>query len=116
MNLREAFFAFAAVLVMLAMVANPAIAQVALGGAGSGAAQAGGNVLNTFVGLLTGNIGTVIGLFVVVLGLWTWIIKQETGAGIIMIIGGVVITLVPQLFTGTRNFMEGILNNFAGGR
>ena len=77
------------------------------------AAGAGENLYNTLRDAIGGNIGFFIGLAVCILGLWTWIIKQETGAGILMIIGGVLITLAPSIFTGTRGFVGGVVEQFA---
>ncbi len=105
---RQAFFALATVMVMLGMLADPALAQ------NSTVAGAGGNLRATLEGLIVGNVGLFIGLGIVVLGLWTWIIKQETGAGITMIIGGVVITLAPGLFNGIREFMGQAIQGFGG--
>lgn len=106
MILRHTFFAMAAALMMLVCLANPALAD---------AANAGGNMLTTLEDSITGNIGFFIGLAITVLGLWTWIIKQETGAGIVMIIGGVLITLVPGIFNGMHDVMEGVMDTFSGG-
>jgi type IV secretory pathway VirB2 component (pilin) len=101
---RQAFFAFAAVLVMLGFLAEPSLAQ---------ASRSGSNALSTLQDIITGNIGLFIGLAIVILGLWTWIIKQETGAGITMILGGVIITLAPGIFNGMRSFIGGAIDQFA---
>ena len=106
---RQAFFAFVAVLVMVLAASVPAFAQ-----SGGDAGTAGRNLLDTLQGAITGNLGLFIGLFIVILGLWTWIIKQETGAGITMIIGGVLITLAPGLFNGAREFVGQALNTVSG--
>lgn len=105
---RQSIFGFAAVLTMLAMLVDPAMAQ------SGNVSGAGGNLKGTLETLLTGNIGLFIGLAVVVLGLWTWIIKQETGAGITMIIGGVLITLAPGMFNGVRDFTKEVMVGFGG--
>jgi peptidoglycan/LPS O-acetylase OafA/YrhL len=57
--------------------------------------------------LVTGNLGFFIGLILAVWGIWTWVVKQETTAGILMIIGGVLITVAP----GVMNFFGGTVNN-----
>ncbi|MFZ2586556.1 MAG: hypothetical protein WAZ18_00300 [Alphaproteobacteria bacterium] len=59
--------------------------------------------------LVTGNIGFFIGLLLAVWGIWTWVVKQETMAGIFMIVGGVLITISP----GVLNFMSSIVNPVA---
>lgn len=105
---RQAFFAFAAVLVMLGMLVDPTLAQ------GGNIGGAGNNLKTALETAITGNLGLFLGLAIVVLGLWTWIIKQETGAGITMIIGGVVITLAPGLFNGVRTFMSEAIGGFGG--
>lgn len=104
MVLRYTFFAMASALVMLVCLANPAMAS---------AANAGSNLLATLTQSITGNIGFFIGLAITVLGLWTWIIKQETGAGITMIIGGVLITLVPGIFSGMHQVVSGVMETFS---
>lgn len=104
---RQAFFAFAAVLVMVMAMHVPAMAATGVGNSGK-------DLLDTLQGAITGNIGLFIGLLIVILGLWTWIIKQETGAGITMIIGGVLITLAPGIFTGMRNMAGGVVRSFGG--
>ncbi len=104
---RQTIFTFAAALLMVVAVSSVSFAQ---------AGEAGGNLLDTLTGLVTGNVGLFIGLAIVVLGLWTWIIKQETGAGITMIIGGVLITLAPGIFNGARGFVNNALSTFSGGQ
>lgn len=79
------------------------------------AATAGGNVVDTIQDAVTGNIGVFIGLAIVLLGLWTWIIKQEAGAGVVMILGGVAITMLPGIFNGAKEVMEGVVGTFSGG-
>jgi type IV secretory pathway VirB2 component (pilin) len=105
-DIRQAFFALATILVMVAAISNPAFAQ---------AAAAGDLALRTLTDVITGRIGLLIGLAIVILGLWTWIIKQETGTGITMIIGGVLITLAPGMFNGARGFVDGVITQFSGG-
>jgi type IV secretory pathway VirB2 component (pilin) len=104
MAIRHTFFALAAAFLMLLCLANPAMAN---------AAAAGDNLLETLAQSITGNIGFFIGLAITVLGLWTWIIKQETGAGITMIIGGVLITLVPSIFNGVHEVATGVMETFS---
>lgn len=67
--------------------------------------QVGSDFFNTLQDMITGNFGFFLGLGITVLGIWTWVIKQQTGAGIAMIIGGVLITLSPSLFSSVRNFV-----------
>jgi len=107
MNKRSLLAAVAAVAVMTVM-AHPAFA------AGS-ASSAGDNFLTTLQDLITGRLGLFIGLAITVLGLWTWIIKQETGAGITMIVGGVLITVAPGLFNGVHDFVDSAVTGISGG-
>lgn len=109
MNVRHTLFAVVAVMLMAITIVDPSFAQY-----GNGANTAGGNLLNTLQGAITGNLGFFIGLAITLLGVWTWIVKQETGAGIVMIVGGVLITLVPGLFNGAREFMGGVVQSFGG--
>lgn len=104
---RQTIFTFASALLMVGAVSTVGVAQ--------DATTAGGNMLDTLQGLITGQIGLFIGLAIVVLGLWTWIIKQETGAGITMILGGVLITLAPGIFNGVREFADSALTTFSEG-
>lgn len=107
LNVRDIAFTAAAVAFMALAVANPSFAQEAAG--------AGQNALETLEAAITGNIGFFIGLGITLLGLWTWIIKQETGAGVVMIIGGVLITMTPGIFNGAKSFIGGVVNQFSGG-
>ncbi|MBI1308527.1 MAG: hypothetical protein GC129_01535 [Proteobacteria bacterium] len=104
---RHTFFAMAAAMLMLAAVVEPSFAA-------GNAADAGNTILGTLQDSITGSIGFFIGLAITILGLWTWIVKQETGAGIVMIIGGVLITLVPGIFNGMHDLASGVLTQFGG--
>lgn len=107
-NTREIFFMAAAVALLAASAIDPSFAQNSAGSAGA-------NALQSLQDAVVGNIGFFIGLGVTLLGLWTWIIKQETGAGIVMIIGGVLITMTPSIFNGAQDFIGGVVNGFSGG-
>ena len=108
MNQRTLLFSAAAVAFLALTVANPAFAQ------GGTAATAGGAAVDTLVGAITGNIGLLIGLAITVAGLWVWIIGQKTGAGLTMVIGGVLITMAPGLFKGVRDMAVGVVGQFSG--
>jgi type IV secretory pathway VirB2 component (pilin) len=97
------------------MFIDPAFAQ-AVSPAGGAAFQSGNQALQTLQGTITGNIGFLIGLAIAFFGVWTWIVNQNTGAGILMIIGGVLITMVPQIFTGAQSLVSGVVGQFSGGR
>ncbi len=59
--------------------------------------NAGADLLGDLNNVLEGNIGIIIGLSVALLGLWVWLMEQN-GWGIVMIVGGVLITAFPSLF------------------
>lgn len=106
MDKRTLLFSTAAVALMAVVLANPAFAQ---------ADSAGETALSTLIDVITGSIGTLLGLGITILGLWTWIIGQKTGAGIIMIIGGVALTMAPSIFTGAQEMVGGVVEQFSGG-
>lgn len=70
------------------------------------AASGSGTLYTTARDLVVGNLGLFLGLLLAVWGIWTWVVKQETMAGILMIAGGVLITIAP----GVMNFMSSIVN------
>ena len=106
---------FALVAGLLALIAPEALAQS--GGTLTDATQnVGQSALGGVSSLLSGNIALVIGLCLGVFGLWTWLVKQETW-GIILILGGVVLTAFPGIFdsitTGSTNIIGTITGNDA---
>lgn len=107
---KSILFGLASAALML-VVADPAFASTA----GGEASRAGGDAAQTLVSVITGNIGLMIGLGVTILGLWTWIIGQKTGAGLTMVVGGVLITMAPGLFKGARDMAVGVVGDFGGG-
>lgn len=117
MNKRNFLFSLAAIALLTVVIASPAFAansfSSAAGNAGSGG-DIGADFFTTLQGMITGNVGFFIGLAVTVLGIWTWVIKQQTGAGVIMIIGGVLITLAPGLFNSAREFTASVISNVGG--
>lgn len=77
--------------------------------ANAAAGEAGGKLLSTVQDAITGNLGLVIGLALAILGIWTWVVKQETAAGIFLIIGGVLITISPGVFNSIRSFVDPVV-------
>ena len=61
----------------------------------------GESILTAVNDVLNSPIMIVIGLALAVIGVWMWLVRQETAAGIMMIIGGVIITGIPAIFRGT---------------
>lgn len=95
-------------LFMVVLLVEPSFAD-------GNASTAGDSLKDTFLGVVTGNLGLVVGLAIAFLGLWTWIVGQEAFAGIIMIIGGILLTMLPGIFKGFRGFVTPVVNEFATG-
>lgn len=72
------------------------------------------SIKDTVQGWVTGNIGLAIGLILAVFGIWTWVVKQETMAGIFLIIGGVLITIAPGVMNTMSSFINPITSGFGG--
>lgn len=106
MQKRSIFFGLAAIALLALVAVDPVFAQ---------ADTAGAEAKETLENVITGNIGLLLGLGITILGLWTWIICQKTGAGIVMIIGGVLLTLAPGLFNGARSMVSGVVDQFSDG-
>ena len=95
------FALVAAFAVVLTMVPEVAMAE--------GAGDAGNSIGKDIYGLITGSMGTLIGLGIALLGLYSWIVKQETW-GIMMIIGGVAVTAFPGVFDSMREGFSSALS------
>lgn len=65
------------------------------------AGNAGKETFELIKDLFTGNIGLIVGLVIAAYGLWKWLISQETW-GLILVIGGVLITIFPGIFGGIQ--------------
>lgn len=76
----------------------------------------GADIFESFQGMLTGNVGFFLGLLLVVMGLLTLAFKKQPGAALIMIIGGVLITLSPGVFNATRKLVADVLGTVGGGQ
>jgi len=72
-------------------------------------AEAGGSLLTDVQNLLTGSVGTVVGLGVSLFGLWVWL-AQQSSWGILILIAGAAVTAFPGLYKGLA---EGFENAFA---
>lgn len=79
-----------------------------------GAQAQAADLLATLQGLVTGNLGLFIGLLLAVFGIWTWVVKQETMAGIMMIIGGVLITIAPGVMNTFSSFLNPVVDAVGG--
>jgi len=102
MDKRTRLFSIAAIALLALIIANPAFA--------TDGTEVGSEFFTSLQDMITGNIGFFLGLLITVLGIWTWVIKQQTGAGVTMIIGGVLITLAPGLFNSARNLAYSALD------
>lgn len=69
----------------------------------------GADFFDSLQNMVTGNVGFFLGLLLTVLGLITMVFKQFS-AGVVMLIGGVLITLSPGLFNSLRNLMADVLD------
>lgn len=98
----------------IALVGLVALAPEALANVDSTAQGAGSSVITGINSVISGNIGLFIGVGLALFGLYTWLVAQNTGTGIIMIIGGVAVTAFPGLFEGMSQASTDILKVFAG--
>ncbi len=65
-------------------------------------AATGDDALGDIRDVIAGNVGTLIGLGIALLGLYTWLVQQSSW-GVIMIVGGVAITAFPGIFSGMQD-------------
>lgn len=63
------------------------------------AGDAGGSLLNAGAGLMESNYGLFVGLIIAALGLWRWLMSQDSW-GVMLILGGIAITAFPGIFEG----------------
>lgn len=89
------FVAFAAM--VLTMLPEVALAQE----------EAGEELLETVVGLVSGSMGTLIGLGIALFGLYMWLIQQASW-GIMVMIGGVALTAFPGIFDWMREGLNDV--------
>lgn len=71
---------------------------------------AGQSLLADITGLLTGSMGTVVGLGISLFGLWVWL-AQQSSWGLLIVIAGAAITAFPGLYKGMT---DGFKAAFAG--
>ncbi len=74
----------------------------------------GGTELSALTALVTGNVGLAIGLGATIFGIYTWFVKQSVGLGLLMIIGGILFTLAPGVFNGTRTVLCPLVTSLGG--
>lgn len=61
----------------------------------------GSDLINDVMSMLTGNIGTLVGLGIALFGFYMWIVQQASW-GIMVMIGGVALTAFPSIFEGMQ--------------
>lgn len=87
---------FGLLAVILTMTPELALAQ----------SEAAGEELQTSIfNMLTGSIGTLVGLGIALFGLYIWLIQQSSW-GIMVMIGGVALTAFPGIFEWMRSGFE----------
>jgi hypothetical protein len=99
---RQILFSVLAILAMLVAVALPALAQTS--GAGS-------SLVTGFTGLVTSNIALFVGLALALFGLYEILVAQNTGVGVGMVVFGLIIAFVPNLFDGLFQAVKGPLRD-----
>lgn len=94
MNKFLTFMSFALLAVVLTMAPDVASA--------TNAVDAGEDLLTNALGLISGSMGTLIGLGIALFGLYMWLIQQSSW-GIMVMIGGVAVTAFPGIFEWMRS-------------
>lgn len=90
---------------MTLTVVEPAFAQ------GSGATS---GLYNAIVNFLAGPGGKLLALALGVAGLFLWLVKQETAAGISMILAGILIIFAPRIVGGAADILQAPLESIQG--
>lgn len=79
---------------LVCLLALPLDAWAQFGGS---AGSVGNSLLNDVQGLISGRLGTVIGLGISLFGLWMWL-AQQSSWGLLIVIGGAALTAFPGLY------------------
>lgn len=66
------------------------------------AAEAGEDLKKDILGLITGDIGFLVGLGISLFGLYMWLIQQASW-GIILLVAGGLVTVFPNIFAGIQD-------------
>lgn len=61
------------------------------------ASNVGDQFLNDVTSLITGNLGTLLGLGISLFGLWMWLVQQSSW-GLIILIAGAALTAFPGIY------------------
>ena len=96
------FFMFGLMVLSMAVLSTAAFAVE----------EVGGSTLEFLdQGLIRGNWGTIIGLLIALFGLYMWLVKQETW-GIMVIVGGVMVTFFPGIFDTLDSGLRTVFGEF----
>jgi hypothetical protein len=95
---RQILFSVLAALAMVLVMSVPAFAQVV-----AQTSSAGQGLANGLGTLLGSNVALLIGVALALFGLYEWLVAQNTAVGLGMIIFGVAIAFVPDIFQGIKN-------------
>lgn len=79
------------------------------------AGQAGGQALLTLEDTVTGNIGLLVGLLILLAGVLTATVGRSPKSGLLMVLGGVLLTFSPGIFNGVYAILYGVVAQFSGG-
>lgn len=66
----------------------------------------GGSFLNDVTGIISGNLGTLLGLGISLFGLWMWLVQQSSW-GLIILIAGAALTAFPGIYTSLSDGFQG---------
>ncbi|MCP5405698.1 MAG: hypothetical protein H6922_05710 [Pseudomonadaceae bacterium] len=80
----------------------------------AGTGDAGSLELNALTGIVTGNIGLFLGLLITVWGIFK-LVGGETGAGMMLMILGVLLTIFPGVFNVARSIVVPVAQGITGG-
>lgn len=108
MNKFLTFMSFALLAIVLTMAPDVASATTA----STISKTSGGELLSQVLGMVSGSLGTLIGLGIALFGLYMWLIQQSSW-GIMVMIGGVALTAFPGIFEWMRGGFESATGNKA---
>lgn len=83
----------------LALLAFAVIAAVpdVMAASGSNSSSVGSTFLDDVTGIISGNLGTLLGLGISLFGLWMWLVQQSSW-GLIILIAGAALTAFPGIY------------------
>lgn len=104
-------FLFAVAVFCLLLLPDFAHAQ----GFGGGGSAVGSSLLTDIQSLISGRLGTVIGLAISLFGLWMWL-GQQSSWGLLIVIAGAALTAFPGLYGSLSGaFRSAFSSTGAGG-